>query len=78
MTVVAVQALLSIFISFILCCTVWVVEPDVTHQTSWLGSTGFQTFLCAVVAHIAQALKFGLLCKKCDVNQASCGYFCCP
>ena len=25
---------------FILCLTVWGVEPDVTHQTSWLGSTG--------------------------------------
>ena len=29
----------SIFV-FILCLTVWGVEPDVTHQTSWLGSTG--------------------------------------
>ena len=24
---------------FVLCLTVWGVEPDVTHQTSWLGST---------------------------------------
>ena len=25
---------------FILCLTVWGMEPGVTHQTSWLGSTG--------------------------------------
>ena len=28
------------FFHFILCLSVWGVEPDVTHQTSWLGSTG--------------------------------------
>ena len=28
------------FMYFHLCLTVWGVEPDVTHQTSWLGSTG--------------------------------------
>ena len=27
-------------IHFISCLTVWGVEPDVTHQTPWLGSTG--------------------------------------
>ena len=32
----------TVFFSFfsILCLTVWGVEPVVTHQTSWLGSTG--------------------------------------
>ena len=25
---------------FNLCLTVWGMEPDVTHQTSWLGNTG--------------------------------------
>ena len=24
---------------FVTCLTVWGVKPDVTHQTSWLGST---------------------------------------
>ena len=30
----------AVFFLFILCLTVWGVVPDVTHQTSWLGSTG--------------------------------------
>ena len=28
---------------FILCLIVWGMVPDVTHQTSWLGSTGLVT-----------------------------------
>ena len=53
----------------ILCLTVWGVEPDVTHQTSWLGSTGEcgvpqnQTHraqdACHLVSSVQQHLQIG-------------------
>ena len=38
------------FIFAILCLTVWGVEPDVTHQTSWLHPEHFMTSLCLAEA----------------------------
>ena len=40
MRIICLQTAPVLLMFFTLCLAVWGVEPDETHQTSWLGSTG--------------------------------------
>ena len=46
-----VQVLVNSSFHFVYCLTVWVVESVVTHQTSWLASTG--VLVCAQTCLLA-------------------------